>query len=485
MAATQTHVPMIVDGKNYFRRRRPVPLFALLLLALAANVYATFANNPPAATNSKIDTVPIQSNPLDLLGAWIWTTNTFDGQACQFWHAFDIPADQKVTSARLLLTADNEFTVYLDGRQVGHGAEWRELFDYNLMLLLPSGRHVLAVHAINPSDWAGMLLGMRIDFANGERIEIKSDPSWRIVPEEDKSWKEMARPSPAWAPATVIATLGGKPWWIEPVRINSMLTPVPIKIYFWQTVWFQIGFLCLCGIAGVTIFLLAAQLALHRKEHWLLQRERARIAMDIHDDIGSRMTHLVLNGEVAQGEVPPDSKARVQLEHICDEARGVLSSIDEILWALNPRRDTLQDFADYVCDYTQKFLAPTSIACVFEVDSETLNAVADLPLRRSLLMAIKETLNNAVKYSEATELHLHIGRQRHDLVMVVEDNGKGFDLTSIRPGGHGVGNMSKRMHELGGSCRITSQPGKGCRIEFRIPLRGLKDFTPLLPWARK
>jgi signal transduction histidine kinase len=264
-----------------------------------------------------------------------------------------------------------------------------------------------------------------------------------------------------------------------------MLTPQPIKVFFWQTVWFQIGFLTLCGLTALTIFLLAAQLALHKKERWLLQRERARIAMDIHDDIGSRMTHLVLNGEVVQGEMPVDSKARTQLEQICDDARGVLSSIDEILWALNPRRDTLQDFADYVCDYTQKFLAHTSIECVFEVDAKILDAAADLPLRRSLLMAIKETLNNAVKYSGATELLLQIGRQRQNLVVVVQDNGKGFDPAAIQTGRHGLGNMSKRMRELGGSCRVSSQVSKGCRIEFRIPLNQPRKFSPLWRWRRK
>jgi signal transduction histidine kinase len=476
---------MTSGSKINLLKRRKIIAVALLLLALATYPLVTIGYAQPKNTKDGPDALSVPNNPLDLLGAWIWTTNTFDGQSCQFWRALDIPADLKVVSARVLLTADNEFTFFLDGRQLGHGAEWRELFDYNLVLLLSPGRHVLAVSTMNPSGFAGMLFGMKIDFANGASMEIKSDPSWKIVSEEDKSWKEMARPSPNWTSATVVATLGGKPWWTEPVRINSMLTPTPIKIYFWQTVWFQIVFLTLCGIGAVTIFVLAAQLTLHRKERWLLQRERARIAMDVHDDIGSRMTHLVLNGEVAQGEVPVDSRARAQLEQICDEARGVLSSIDEILWALNPRRDTLQDFADYVCDYTQKFLAPTSIACVFEVDTETLDAVADLPLRRSLLMVIKETLNNAIKYSEATELHLQIGRQKHNLVVVVADNGKGFDMLAIRPGARGVGNMSKRMQELGGSCRITSQVGKGCRIEFCIPLRRPRNFSRLLPWRSK
>ena len=197
------------------------------------------------------------------------------------------------------------------------------------------------------------------------------------------------------------------------------------------------------------------------------------------------MTHLVLNGEVVQNELPADSKARVQLEQICDDARGVLSSIDEILWTLNPRRDTLQDFADYVCDYAQKFLGPADIECVFEVDSERLDAAADLPLRRSLLMAIKETLNNTVKYSGATELRLQIGRQRQNLVVVVQDNGRGFDPASIRPGRNGLSNMSRRMRELGGSCDISSEIGKGCRIEYCIPLRSPRRLSLSWMWRRK
>ncbi|MGC3959753.1 MAG: histidine kinase [Verrucomicrobiota bacterium] len=281
----------------------------------------------------------------------------------------------------------------------------------------------------------------------------------------------MTKPAAAWPAATVVGVAGSPPWWTRPDNVNAMLTVLPLKFYFWQSPCFQIPFVILCGLIALTIFFLAAQVALHQKERWLLQRERARIAMDIHDDIGSRMTHLVLNGEVAQEELPADSKVRAQLEHICDDARGVLASIDEILWALNPRRDTLQDFADYVCDYAQKFLTPANIECVFEVESDTLNAIADLPLRRSLLMAIKETLNNTVKYSGATEFRLRIYRHRHNLSVIVQDNGCGFDPSSVRPGCHGLGNISRRMEELGGSCRIVSGAGQGCQIELTIPLR--------------
>lgn len=420
--------------------------------------------------------------PPGLLGSWIWDAKTFDGQTCRFWCSFDIPPNSKVVGARLLMTADNEFSLYLDGREVDHGAEWRDLFDYNLVNLLGPGRHVLAIEARNSSKLAGMLLGMQIDLEDGQSIQIKSDTAWRIVPEQSKRWKEMVRPVDNWPAATVVGTVGMLPRWPVPDQINPMLTPLPVQIRFWQTLWFQIASLTLGGLLILVIFLLYAQLAIHRKERWLLQRERARIAMDVHDDIGSRMTHLVLNGEVSQDEMPVGSKARAQLAEICEDARGVLASIDEILWALNPRQDNLQDFAHYVCDYTQRFLAPSAIECVFEMDSRNLTAAADLPLRRSLLMGIKEALNNTVKYSEATELHLKIGHHRNHLVVIIEDNGKGFDMASVKTGRHGLANMSKRMSELGGTCSVTSQAGKGCRVKFRIPLRQQARFS--LPWKR-
>ncbi|HWH71008.1 MAG TPA: ATP-binding protein, partial [Candidatus Sulfotelmatobacter sp.] len=217
-------------------------------------------------------------------------------------------------------------------------------------------------------------------------------------------------------------------------------------------------------------FKLMAQLALHKKERLLLQRERARIARDIHDDLGSRMTQLVLHGEVAQSELPGESSTRAQLDRICQEAREVLSTMDEILWAVNPRRDTLNDFSSYVCSYAEEFLKPTAIQCRFDVDAEMSAVVLDLPIRRALLMVIKEALNNAVKYSGATELLLQIKCRDERLAVVVQDNGRGFDPQTARPGRNGLTNMAQRLRELGGNCGVTSQPGKGCRVEFTLAL---------------
>jgi signal transduction histidine kinase len=429
-----------------------------------------------AETNTAaLDPVPVISeiyvSPTNGLGSWIWASNTFDGQKCQLWKSFEVPISSTVTNARLVMTVDNEFTLYLDGRELGHGAEWHELFVFDLTRILSPGRHILAVEALNGFSYAGMLFGLRVELADGRIIKVKSDKSWRIVPDGVSRWENRIEAQPGWPAATIIAPLGGLPWWTQPLNVDKMPSLEPIKVFFWQTGWFQITLLSICGAVILISLRLMAQLALHKKERWLLQQERARIAREIHDDIGSRMTQLVLHGEVAQSGLPAGSETQQQLGQICEEARGLLSTMDEILWAVNPRRDTLRDFAAYVCNYAEEFLEPTPIQCLFEVDPEMLSAAFTLPVRRSLLMAIKETLNNAVKHSAATELRLQIQWQGSQLVVVVQDNGKGFDPAMVKTGRNGLANMAQRLAELGGSCHVTSEPGKGCRAEFSIPLK--------------
>lgn len=422
---------------------------------------------------------PSYVSPVNGLGSWIWSEKTYDGQVCKLWRSLEIPEDSTVVRARLSMTVDNEFTLYLDGRELGRGAEWREIFVFELAPLLTPGQHILAVKAVNSFTQAGMLLGLEVELKDGRVIRIKSDASWRIVPDQVNRWETRLEAPNTWPAATIKQPFGGGPYWTSPLSVNMMPPFHPVKLYFWQTGWFQITLLSVSGIVILISLRLMAQLTLHRKERWLLQQERARIARDIHDDIGARMTQLVLHGEVAQGDLSDETKTRQQLVRICDEARGLLSTMDEVLWAVNPRRDTLRDFASYVCSYAQEFLKNTPIQCLFEVDAELSTATFDLPLRRSLLMAIKETLNNAVKYSKASELKLKIHLREKKLVVVVEDNGQGFDMANIRSGRNGLNNIDQRLKEMGGSCQITSRPGHGCRIEFQIPFLHSRRY----PWS--
>jgi signal transduction histidine kinase len=202
----------------------------------------------------------------------------------------------------------------------------------------------------------------------------------------------------------------------------------------------------------------------------VILRERGRIARDIHDDFGTRLTRLVLESEVAQHEQPEQARERHQFARISDGLREALQAMDEVLWALNPQRDTVRDFVTYICEYAQEYLQPAGIQCLLEVEPKMPALDFDLSLRRSLLLAVKEAITNAAKHSGATQLVLKIKRQDSGLKVMVEDNGKGF--TPAESGGKrdGIGNMIQRMNEVGGRCAVVSEPGQGCRVEFSVPL---------------
>ncbi len=448
---------------------------------LACAFFGHAAEDSPALAQPVAEANARES--LDDLGSWIWAATRSENQVCQFWQAFDVPAAKTIRRARLRMTVDNEFILYLDGRELGRGAEWRELFEFDITPLLSPGRHTLAVHARNSFSFAGLLLGLRIELTNGSVIEIKSDEQWRVVPDEDVTWRTATRAEPSWPNAVILAPAGSAPWWDIPLRVNVMPVLYPIKVHFWQTGWFQAALVSICGVVIVFSLWLMAQLALHNKERLLLQRERARIARDIHDDLGSKLTQLVLHGEVLQSDLAPKSELRAQLDGICNDARHMLSTLDEILWAVNPRRDTLNDFSSYVCSYAEDALKHTPIECRFDVDSEVSGVALDMPARRMLLMAIKETINNAVKYSGATELLLRIQCNGKKLTVVVQDNGRGFDPKRVRPGRHGLANMAERMEELGGTCTVVSEPGRGCQVEFELVLKPSRQ--PVFAQLRK
>ena len=344
------------------------------------------------------------------------------------------------------------------------------MYEYDVTALLGPGQHVLAVEAYNSSREAGFMFGMRVGLASGQVITIASDPSWLIVPNDLAGWQNRVEPDDSWRPATSMAKFGAGPWGVNQEYIDLVPPLEPLIIPFWQTTWFEILLLAIFGGVCLVSFSLATQVLLHQKEQALLQRERARIARDIHDDLGTRVTQLVLQGEVAQTEQPAGSRTHGQLERISEEAREALQAMDEILWAINPRRDNLHEFATFVCGHAKTFLKSTSIQCLLDVEPAMSAVAFDLPFRRSLLLAVKEALNNAAKHSKATELLLQIRRQGLGLMVAVQDNGRGFDPVQPRGERNGLDNMSQRLTEVGGTCKVTSQPGQGCRVEFHIPV---------------
>jgi signal transduction histidine kinase len=403
------------------------------------------------------------------LGCWIWDKVTFNKQTVRLWHRFDVPKTNPVVRAELRIAADNAFKVWLDGRELGSGSDWRTLSIYHLEGRLDAGAHVLAVEGFNDNDKAGVILGLRLEMANGLLLEIRSDPTWRVVPNSQGGWEMAFRPAENWANASLATNFGSIPWWTVPTSVLHIHGALPKPIPVWQSREFQFALFAGCGVFVVICLYLMIQLVSQRKAHHLVQAERDRIARDIHDDLGSKLTQLLLTGEMAQIESAPAPGA--PLSQMCEEARSILATIDEVVWIVNSQHDNLEDFAIYVCKYAQLFLESTPIRCRFDVAAELPAQTLSQLARRNLFLAIKEALNNAAKYSQATELTVRIEFTALRLKVLVADNGRGFECAQVSHDRSGLRNMNLRMAEIGGDCVVVSRPGEGCQVCFAVPLK--------------
>jgi len=439
-----------------------------------------FTQPVPPAASTNVNWLVEATNHL---GQWIWDTNTLDKQTCRFWKSFEIPRDAKISRATLRITVDNGYTLFLDGQEIGRGSDWRTVTEYDVTRQLNPGRHVLAVEAFNDRLQAGLIFGLDIQLVDENRstIDVVSDNTWRVVPNTQRNWASKITALPDWHRAIVVGAVGKPPWQPWPFGLSIEPPLQPLIVHFWQAGWFQLSLFSVSALALLFCVWLMTQMAAQSKAQRVLQVERARIARDIHDDLGAQLTQLLLLGEVAQREQPEDAAARTQFNQICEQARELSHALDEVVWAVNSRRDTLRDFVNYVCKYALIYLDPTPIRCRLDVEPEIPPDAFDLPVRRNLFLAVKEALNNAVKHSEAGELFLRIYRKNQKLVVVVEDNGRGFDPAQAGGERNGMTNMSQRMSEVGGECNVASQPGGGCLVEFTVPLaraRRLAWFSP-------
>jgi len=419
------------------------------------------------------------------VGHWIWSETTEDKQTCRLWRRFEVPPGALVSLAMLRITADNGYRLFLDGREIGRGGDFNDVTEYNVTQLVTPGSHVLAVEGFNDSLAAGVIAGLQIQMLNGQAIEIRSDSSWFVVPAEQKNWTICREPKPGWKPARIVA-FAGKFDWARPKRILSSPPLLPQPIYFWQRGWFLFSMLSVISIGVIFSIRQGLKLTVQARSQKLLERERDRIARDIHDDLGAGLTQLTLLGELVLRETPPGAATREQLDSLCGKSRRLLGTMDELVWTVNSRRDTVQDFAAFVCEHAQEYLASTPIRCRLDVPDGLPLTPLDLPARRNLLLAVKEAVRNVAKHSGGTELFLQIRVVDEKLVVALEDNGTKFTGKAVHSGRNGLRNMDERLSDIGGVCQVSATPTKGCRVVFSLPLHPVAlTKHPYAAWVRK
>ena len=199
------------------------------------------------------------------------------------------------------------------------------------------------------------------------------------------------------------------------------------------------------------------------------ETERTRIARDLHDDLGTGLTEVSLLASAGLGQYHDEEKIRDRFHNIADKARALVAGLDVIVWAIDPKRNLLQSFADYAGRYARELFAPSTIDCRLRIRMESGAVTLSEAARHSLFLAVKEALNNVIRHSAATEVELQILQTGDRLHIVIADNGCGFDPTASA-GGNGLTNFQERLRAMRGECQVESVPGKGTTVRFTVPV---------------
>jgi signal transduction histidine kinase/ligand-binding sensor domain-containing protein len=247
-----------------------------------------------------------------------------------------------------------------------------------------------------------------------------------------------------------------------------------ITPFFWQTWWFRVaavlGFTSVVAMAVRYVsFRRLRQKMQAMKQQAMLSEERSRIARDLHDQFGSRLTELsmIAESEHRQARDPASAGSSALVPVI----RELEHDLDTIIWAVNPKNDTLAHLIPYCCRMAGEFLRRSSIACHFEIPDEIPPQNVTPEFRHNIYLVFREATSNIAKHSGATRARIRVTLENAEVKVEFDDNGRGFDLTEAGSRGrNGLGNMSSRVTELGGVFRVQSTPGTNTVIHFSVPL---------------
>lgn len=310
-----------------------------------------------------------------------------------------------------------------------------------------------------------------LTFTAPERVSFRImleglDESWRHVGDQRTAAYEAVPPGNY--RFRVMAENGDGIW-------NEVGASLPVEVvpHYWEQRWFQIAVaLSLAAFAvamGALVMRARMRGRLLRLEaQTSREKERSRIAQDLHDNLGASLTEISLLANLAAEEHPSAGQPDETLTEVAIKARCVVGTLDEIVWAVNPRHDTLHSLVEYLAAFGGKFLGYAGIAFRRDIPRELPEAPLDAEQRHNVFLAVREAFNNVVKHAGASEVWLRVRTEHEKLLVSVEDNGRGH-APDAEKYGEGLRGMKTRMQKLGGSCRFESD-SSGTRLHLSLPL---------------
>jgi signal transduction histidine kinase len=263
-----------------------------------------------------------------------------------------------------------------------------------------------------------------------------------------------------------IAVLARPPWWTpqKMLVILGALACVLAVTVLWITQLRRI-----VGQRGAELEIQIRERQRVQQQHDM-ELERARIAQDLHDELGSGLTEISMLGVRALSTSAPLAKRSHYLEQMSNQARQMVTALDEIVWAMNPTHDSLASMISYFSLYAERFLGLANIAWRLEGPFKPDDHAVDSRHRHQLFLAFKEALTNIVRHSGATEVLLDIQVEQGRICLTIADNGRGWAEAGTTEEMDGIANMRARLEKLDGRFEVNSTTGRGTIVRFDLPL---------------
>jgi signal transduction histidine kinase len=200
----------------------------------------------------------------------------------------------------------------------------------------------------------------------------------------------------------------------------------------------------------------------------MLERERARISQDMHDEVGASLTRISMMSDLVRNIPDTREEASRWLAQISGTSRGVMEEMNQIIWALNPKNDNLEGLVTYIRRFAFEYLEPTKVECIFDLPEEIPDRALSVEVRRNVYLVAREAIHNVVKHAGATKIRINVEMNKPGFTIRIKDDGKGFEPGKPEFPGNGMVNMKKRMNDIGGELIINSTSGTGTEIELVV-----------------
>jgi signal transduction histidine kinase len=339
------------------------------------------------------------------------------------------------------------------------------------------GHAILTIVDDEPDRYGGWLHIAEDKVEPGDRVTVSWAAAWSLgVGGELSAEYRDLQPGNYFLRAAAFYPNG------EPTGIETVL-PVEVYVpwYLRRDVWAAAAAIGLAAVVtgGRTAHVrrIKRRLAEMERERQL-EQERARIARDLHDDVGAGLTEIAVQTDWLRRDVEQlhDAEITGRADRVCQSAVELIRSVDAIVWAVNPKNDTLDRFVGYLTQSADQFVRAAGLGIRLDVPDEVPATPLSGRVRHNLFLIVREAVNNAVKHAQAKLVRLGVGLDRPldggRVTITVEDDGRGFDPNEPADDGRhsGLANMRRRADDIGGTLTLTSRPGSGTRVEITAPL---------------